>query len=49
MVVGRIPLTHSTPEKPGRLGLTLGVGEQIALTHYHPNNHNLIFTVRMPF
>lgn len=42
LVVGRIPLR-------GRLGLTLGAGYQIAATHFHTYNHNLIFTVRLPF
>ena len=49
LVVGRIPLSHDAEGKPGRLGLTFGAGEQIALTHFHTNNHNLIFTVRLPF
>ena len=42
LVVGRIPLR-------GRLGLTLGAGYQIAATHFHTYNRNLIFTVRLPF
>jgi len=29
--------------------LTFGAGEQIALTHFHTSNHNLVLTVRMPF
>jgi len=49
LVVGRIPLRHSSSDAPSRLGLTCGVGEQIAVTHYHATNHNLIFTLRMPF
>jgi hypothetical protein len=49
LVVGRIPLTHDASGKPGRLGLTFGAGEQIALTNFHTVNHNLILTVRMPF
>jgi hypothetical protein len=49
LIVGRIPLTHDENGKPGRLGVTFGAGEQIALTQFHTNNHNLIFTVRMPF
>jgi hypothetical protein len=49
LIVGRIPLTHYAKGKPGRLGMTFGAGEQIALTQFKNNNHNLIFTVRMPF
>ena len=46
LVAGRIPLTRA-PE--GRLGLTLGVGEQIAVTHFHTANHLTVLTVRVPF
>ncbi|WP_348260739.1 hypothetical protein P8935_13100 [Telmatobacter sp. DSM 110680] len=49
LIVGRIPLDHNPDGKPGRLGLTFGGGEQIAVTHFHSTNHNLVFTVRMPF
>ncbi len=49
IVIGRIPLDHTAEGKPGRLGLTFGAGEQIAVTHFHSTNHNLIFTMRMPF
>jgi hypothetical protein len=42
LVVGRIPLHN-------RLGLTLGTGMQIAATHFHTFDHNLIFTARLPF
>ncbi len=49
LVIGRIPLTHDASGKPGRLGLTFGAGEQIALTHFHASNHNLVLTVRIPF
>ncbi|HWT67109.1 MAG TPA: hypothetical protein VN151_13430 [Terracidiphilus sp.] len=49
LIIGRIPLTHDASGKPGRLGLTFGAGEQIALTHFHTTNHNLIFTARLPF
>lgn len=42
LVVGRIPLRN-------RLGLTLGAGIQIAATHFHTFDHNLIFTARLPF
>ena len=49
LLIGRIPLDHDASGKPGRLGLTFGAGEQIAVTHFHSTNHNLVFTVRMPF
>lgn len=49
IVVGRIPLRRSTADAPSRLGLTCGIGEQIAVSRYHPTNHNLILTLRMPF
>lgn len=49
LVIGRIPLTHDAKGKPGRLGLTFGAGEQIALTHFHSYNHATILTVRIPF
>jgi hypothetical protein len=49
IIVGRIPLTHDAEGKPGRLGLTFGAGEQIALTHFHTYNHGLVLTARVPF
>ncbi|HEY1161081.1 MAG TPA: hypothetical protein VGE83_10645 [Terracidiphilus sp.] len=49
LIVGRIPLTHDASGKPGRLGLTFGAGEQIALTHFHTYNHATVLTVRLPF
>lgn len=49
LIIGRVPLTHDASGKPGRLGLTFGAGEQIALTKFHSNNHDLVFTMRMPF
>jgi hypothetical protein len=49
VVLGRIPLSHDASGKPGRLGLTFGVGEQIALTHFHTANHYTVLTFRMPF
>ena len=49
MVVGRIALTHNAQGVPGRLGLTFGMGEQIALTHFHTYNHATVITARIPF
>lgn len=49
LIVGRIPLSHDASGKPGRLGLTFGAGQQIAVTHFHTFNHATVLTVRMPF
>jgi hypothetical protein len=49
IVIGRIPLAHGPDGKPGRLGLTFGAGEQIALTHFHTFNHAIVLTARVPF
>jgi hypothetical protein len=49
MIVGRIPLSHDAVGKPGRRALTFGGGEQIALTHFHTYNHELLLTLRLPF
>ncbi len=49
LLIGRVPLSHTPDGKPGRLGLTFGAGEQIALTKFHTYNHGLVITVRMPF
>lgn len=49
VIIGRIPLTRDANGKPGRLGLTFGAGEQIAVTKFRSSNHNLVFTARLPF
>lgn len=49
LIVGRFPLSHDASGKPGRLGFTLGVGEQIAMTHFHTANHYTVLTFRLPF
>jgi len=49
LIIGRIPLTHDASGKPGRLGLTFGAGQQIALTHFHTYNHATVITMRLPF
>ena len=49
LILGRVPLSHDGSGKPGRLGLTIGAGEQIAVTHFHPDNHALVLTARIPF
>ena len=42
LVLGRFPLW-------GRVGFVVGVGYQIATTHFHTTNHNAILSVRFPF
>jgi hypothetical protein len=42
LVIGKIHLWH-------RLGLTVGAGEQIAVTRFHTFNHNRVLSVRFPF
>ena len=49
LIIGRIPLEHDANGKPGRLGFTFGVGEQIAATHFHTANHYTVLTFRVPF
>lgn len=49
LVIGRIPLTHNAQGVPGRLGLTFGAGEQIALTQFRTYNHATVITARIPF
>lgn len=49
IIIGRIPLTHNAEGKPGRMGLTFGAGEQIAVTHFHTYNHAAVITARLPF
>jgi hypothetical protein len=49
IIFGRVPLSHNAAGQPGRLGLTFGAGEQIALTHFHSYNHGLVLTARIPF
>jgi hypothetical protein len=40
--VGRIPIYE-------RVGLTVGLGEQVAVTFHRNYNHNFILTGRIPF
>lgn len=42
VVFGRFPIHH-------RVALVFGAGFQIAATHFHHSNHDLVFTLRMPF
>ena len=41
LFVGRIPVSRN-------MGLTFGVGMQIAATRYHTYDHSLLFSVRLP-
>ncbi len=49
IVVSRIPLIRGTASAPSPLALTLGVGEQTALTHFNTYNHAPIFSARIRF
>jgi hypothetical protein len=49
LIIGRIPLTHNAKGEPGRLGLTFGAGQQIAVTQFHTYNHATVLTLRIPF
>jgi hypothetical protein len=49
LLIGRIPLAHNPDGTPGRLGLTFGAGEQIAVTHFNTYNHATVITARIPF
>ena len=48
-VLSRIPLIHGLPGRRDKLAISLGAGEQIALTHFHTYNHAPIFTGRLRF
>ena len=45
LLFGRVALSPAHP----RLGLTFGLGEQIAVTHFNTYNHAFILTARLPF
>jgi hypothetical protein len=50
VVIGRISLLpHSQTVAGKRLGLTLGAGEQVAVTHFNTYNHETVLTARIPF
>jgi hypothetical protein len=49
LIIGRIPLSHDSKGAPGRLGLTFGAGQQIAVTQFHTYNHATVLTMRIPF
>jgi hypothetical protein len=41
-LIGRLPIS-------GRVGLTIGIGYQVALTHDPTFDHNFIVSARLPF
>lgn len=47
--VSRFPLPFVRDASHTPLRLTLGAGEQIALTHFHTYNHSPVFTARLRF
>jgi hypothetical protein len=49
VIFSRLPLRPEGSDGSGRLVLTLGAGEQIALTHFSTYNHSLVFTSRLRF
>ena len=49
IVISRIPLLRARPGDPNPLAISLGTGEQIALTHFNTYNHSPVFTARLRF
>ena len=49
ITVGRIPLLRGSDPAHSPLSLTLGAGEQIALSHFHTYDHSPVFSVRLRF
>lgn len=49
ILLSRLPLVRGPKGKGDILSLTLGAGEQIALTHFNTYNHAPIFTARLRF
>jgi hypothetical protein len=47
IIVSRIPLARGGASAP--LAVSLGIGEQVALTHFNTYNHSPIFTARLRF
>ncbi|MGD1020758.1 MAG: hypothetical protein ABSA12_15705 [Verrucomicrobiia bacterium] len=41
-IIGRLPIWE-------RVGLTIGLGYQVAVTHYPTYNHNVVLSARLPF
>lgn len=49
ILIRRLPLIRGVPGKADPLSLTLGAGEQIALTHFNNYNHAPVFSGRLRF
>ena len=49
IILSRMKLAPTRPGAPNRLSLTLGAGEQIALTHFNIYNHSPVLTARLRF
>jgi hypothetical protein len=49
LILSHIPLLPAAPGRTSALLLTLGAGEQIALTHFHTYDHSPILTCRLRF
>ncbi len=49
ILFSRIPLVHGAAGHQDLLALTIGGGEQIALTHFHTYNHSPVLTLRLKF
>lgn len=49
VIVSRMKLWSDRPGAANRLSLTLGAGEQIALTHFNTYNHAPVLTARLRF
>lgn len=49
VIVSRLPLIHRQGARGDVLAITLGLGEQIALTHWNTYNHAPIATARLRF
>ena len=49
ILLSRLPLVRGAAGKGDLLSITLGAGEQIALTHFNTYNHSPVFTARLRF
>jgi len=49
VIVSRMPLRRANKNGLGALALSLGAGEQIALTRFNTYNHSPVFTARLRF
>ena len=49
VIVGKFPFTHSAASQESiQKGVTFGLGEQIAVTHFHTYDHALVIAFRFP-